>query len=111
MFSFGAQTQNYDEGGLVQSVIESKNESGEMELIQTLSQTVEGNSQNINVIQAQNTAMSPPNKNPQTTVPASPSQTTFTDVKDTEAPIPFAMLLKQNAQRYLNLGNNPMVIS
>ena len=111
LFSLGSQTQNFNEGGLVQPVIESKNESGEMELIQNLSQSVESNSQNINVIQAQNTAMSPPNKNPQTTVPASPSQTTFTDVKDTEAPIPFAMLLKQNAQRYLNLGNNPMVIS
>ena len=105
------QTQNYNEGGLVQPVIESKNESGEMELIQTLSQTVEGNSQNINVIQAQNTAMNPPNNNPQTTVPAEPSNTTFTGLQDTDAPIPFAMLLKRNAQRYLNLGNNAMVIS
>ena len=34
-----------------------------------------------------------------------------TEIKDTEAPIPFAMLLRQNAQRYLNLGNNAMVIS
>ena len=111
MFSFGAQTQNYNEGGLVQPVIESKNESGEMELIQNLSQSVDSNSQNINVIQAQNTAMNPPNNNPQTTVPAEPSNTTFTEIKNTDAPIPFAVLLRQNAQRYLNLGNNAMVIS
>ena len=104
-------TQNFNQGGLVQPVIESKNESGEMELIQNLSQSVESNSQNINVIQAQNTAMNPPNKNPQTTVPAEPSNTTFTEVKNTDAPIPFAVLLRQNAQRYLNLGNNAMVIS
>jgi len=111
MFSFGAQTQNYNEGGSVQPVIESKNESGEMELIQNLSQSVESNSQNINVIQAQNTAMSPPNKSPQTTVPAEPSNTTLTGLQDTDAPIPFAVLLRQNAQRYLNLGNNAMVVS
>ena len=111
LFSLGSQTQNYNEGGLVQPVIESKNESGEMELIQNLSQTVEGNSQNINVIQAQNQAMSPPNKSPQTTVPAEPSNTTLTGLQDTDAPIPFAMLLRQNAQRYLNLGNDAMVIS
>ena len=111
MFNFGAQTQNYNEGGLVQPVIESKNESGEMELIQNLSQSVESNSQNINVIQAQNTAMSPPNKSPQTTVPAEPSNTTLTGLQDTDAPIPFAVLLRQNAQRYLNLGNDTMVIS
>ena len=105
------QTQNYNEGGLVQPVIESKNESGEMELINNLSQLVEGNSQSINVIQAQNTAMNPPNKSPQTTVPAEPSNTTLTGLQDTDAPIPFAVLLRQNAQRYLNLGNNAMVVS
>ena len=109
------QTQNYNEGGLVGSsiapIIESKNESGEMELIQNLSQLVEGNSQNINVIQAQNQSMSPPNKSPQTTVPAEPSNTTLTGLQDTDAPIPFAVLLRQNAQRYLNLGNNAMVVS
>ena len=82
-----------------------------MELINNLSQLVEGNSQNINVIQAQNAAMNPPNKNPQTTVPVEPSNTTFTGLQDTDAPIPFAALLRQNAQRYLNLGNNAMVIS
>ena len=82
-----------------------------MELINNLSQLVEGNSQNINVIQAQNQAMSPPNKSPQTTVPAEPSNTTLTGLQDTDAPIPFAVLLRQNAQRYLNLGNNAMVIS
>ena len=105
------QTQNFNEGGLVRPVIESKNESGEMELIQNLSQSVGSNSQNINVIQAQTQAMNPPNNNPQTTVPAEPSNTTLTGLQDTDAPIPFAMLLKQNAQRYLNLGNNAMVIS
>ena len=105
------QTQNFNEGGLVQPVIESKNESGEMELIQNLSQSVGSNSQNINVIQAQNQAMNPPNKSPQTTVPAEPSNTTLTGLQDTDAPIPFAVLLRQNAQRYLNLGNNAMVIS
>ena len=82
-----------------------------MELIQNLSHSVGSNSQNINVIQAQNTAMNPPNNNPQTTVPAEPSNTTFTEIKNTDAPIPFAALLRQNAQRYLNLGNNAMVIS
>ena len=113
--SINASVKGYNEGGLVGSsitpIIESKNESGEMELIQNLSQSVDGNSQNINVIQAQNTAMNPPNNNPQTTVPAEPSNTTLTGLQDTDAPIPFAMLLRQNAQRYLNLGNNAMVIS
>jgi len=108
---FGNVTQNFNQGGLVQPVIESKNESGEMELIQNLSQSVESNSQNINVIQAQNQAMNPPNNNPQTTVPAEPSNTSLTGIQDTDAPIPFAALLRQNAQRYLNLGNNAMVIS
>ena len=113
--SINASVKGYNEGGLVGSsitpIIESKNESGEMELIQNLSQSVEGNSQNINVIQAQNQAMSPPNKSPQTTVPAEPSNTTLTGLQDTDAPIPFAVLLRQNAQRYLNLGNNAMVVS
>ena len=101
----------FNQGGLVTPIIESRGESGEMELINNLSQLVEGNSQNINVIQAQNAAMNPPNKNPQTTVPVEPSNTTFTGLQDTDAPIPFAALLRQNAQRYLNLGNNAMVIS
>ena len=113
--SINASVKGYNEGGLVGSsitpIIESKNESGEMELIQNLSQSVGSNSQNINVIQAQTQAMNPPNNNPQTTVPAEPSNTTLTGLQDTDAPIPFAMLLKQNAQRYLNLGNNAMVIS
>ena len=55
--------------------------------------------------------MNPPNNNPQTTVPAQPPNTTLTDLQDTDAPIPFATLLRQSAQRYLNLGNNAMVIS
>ena len=51
------------------------------------------------------------NQNPNPIAPADPPQTSPTEIKDTEAPIPFAMLLRQNAQRYLNLGNNAMVIS
>ena len=113
--SINASVKGYNEGGLVGSsitpIIESKNESGEMELIQNLSQSVGDNSQNINVIQAQTQSMNPPNNNPQTTVPAEPSNTSLTGLQDTDAPIPFATLLRQNAQRYLNLGNNAMVIS
>ena len=113
--SINASVKGYNEGGLVGSsitpIIESKNESGEMELIQNLSQSVGDNSQNINVIQAQTEAMNPPNNNPQTTVPAEPSNTSLTGIQDTDAPIPFATLLRQNAQKYLNLGTNAMVIS
>ena len=82
-----------------------------MELIQNLSQSVGSNSQDINVIQAQTQAMNPPNNNPQTTVPAEPPNTTLTGLQDTDAPIPFVNLLRLNSQRYLNLGNNAMVIS
>ena len=111
LFSLGLQTQNFNQGGLVQPVIESKNESSEMELIKNLSQSVDSNRQTLIVMEGQNQVMNPPNNNPQTTVPAEPSNTTFTGLQDTDAPIPFAMLLKRNAQRYLNLGNNAMVIS
>ena len=101
--------KGFNQGGLVTPIIESKNRRED--LISNLSQLVEKNSQNIQVIQAQNQAMNPPNSNPQTTVPAQPPNTTLTDLQDTDAPIPFATLLRQSAQRYLNLGNNAMVIS
>ena len=55
--------------------------------------------------------MNPPNQNPNPLAPADTPQTSPAEIKDTDAPIPFAMLLRQNAQRYLNLGNNAMVIS
>jgi len=105
------QTQNFNEGGLVQPVIESKNESGEMELIKNLSQSVDTNRQTIQLMEEKNQAMNPPNQNPSPLTPADPPQTSPAEIKDTDAPIPFAMLLRQNAQRYLNLGNNAMVIS
>ena len=111
MFSFGAQTQNYDEGGLVQPVIESKNESGEMEIIQNISQSVESNRQTLMVTEEQNQAMNIPDQNPNPVALADTPQTTPSELQDTEAPIPFASLLRQSAQRYLNLGNNAMVIS
>ena len=103
--------KGFNQGGLVTPIIESRNESGEMKLIQNLSQSVGSNSQDINIIQAQTQAMNPPNNNPQTTVPAEPPNTTLTGLQNTDSPIPFAMILRQNAQRYLNLGNNAMVIS
>ena len=101
--------KGFNQGGLVTPIIESKNRRED--LISNLSQLVEKNSQNIQVIQAQNQAMNPPNSNPQTTVPAQPPNNTLTNLQDTDAPIPFATLLRQSAQRYLNLGNNAMVIS
>ncbi len=113
--SINASVKGYNEGGLVGSsitpIIESKNESGEMELIQNLSQSVDTNRQTIQLIEEQNQATNPPNQNPNPIAPADPPQTSPTEIKDTEAPIPFAMLLRQNAQRYLNLGNDAMVIS
>ena len=111
LFSLGSQTQNFNQGGLVQPVIESKNESGEMELIQNLSQSVDSNRQTLMVMEEQNQVMNPPNQNPNPVALADTPQTAPAEIKDTEAPIPFAMLLRQNAQRYLNLGNDAMVIS
>ena len=111
MFSFGAQTQNYNEGGLVQPVIESKNESGEMELIKNLSQSVDSNRQTLIVKEEQNQVMNPPNQNPNPVALADTPQTSPAPLQETESPIPFASLLRQSAQRYLNLGNNAMVIS
>ena len=111
LFSLGSQTQNFNQGGLVQPVIESKNESGEMELIQNLSQSVDSNRQTIQLIGEQSPAMNLPNAQPSPVALADAPQTAPAEIKDTEAPIPFAMLLRQNAQRYLNLGNDAMVIS
>ena len=108
---FGNVTQNFNQGGLVQPVIESKNESGEMELIKNLSQSVDTNRQTLMVMEEQNQAMNVPDQNPNPVALADAPQTAPAELQDTEAPIPFASLLRQSAQRYLNLGNNAMVIS
>ena len=105
------QTQNYNEGGLVQPVIESKNESGEMELIKNLSQSVDTNRQTLMVMEEQNQVTNVPDQNPNPVALADAPQTAPAELQDTEAPIPFASLLRQSAQRYLNLGNNAMGIS
>ena len=113
--SINASVKGYNEGGLVGSsitpIIESKNENGEMKRIDSISQSVDANRQTIQLIEEQNQAMSPPNQNPSPLAPADTPQTSPAEIKDTDAPIPFAMLLRQNAQRYLNLGNDAMVIS
>ena len=111
LFSLGSQTQNFNEGGLVQPVVESKNESGEMKLIQNLSQSVGSNRQTIKLIGEQSQAMNRPNAQPNPVALANTPQTAPTEIKDTDAPIPFVNLLRLNSQRYLNLGNNAMVIS
>ena len=114
-FNQGGLVGGYNQGGLVGSsitpIIESKNESGEMELIQNLSQSVDSNRQTIQLIGEQSPAMNLPNAQPSPVGLADTPQTSPAEIKDTDAPIPFAMLLRQNAQRYLNLGNNAMVIS
>ena len=108
---FGNVTQNFNQGGLVQPVIESKNESGEMELIKNLSQSVDTNRQTLMVMEEQNQATNVPDQNPNPVALADAPQTAPAELQDTEAPIPFASLLRQSAQRYLNLSNNAMVIS
>ena len=108
---FGNLTQNFNEGGLVQPVIESKNESGEMELIKNLSQSVDTNRQTLMVMEEQNQVTNVPDQNPNPVALADAPQTAPAELQDTEAPIPFASLLRQSAQRYLNLSNNAMVIS
>ena len=108
---FGNVTQNFNQGGLVQPVIESKNESGEMELIKNLSQSVDTNRQTLMVMEEQNQATNVPDQNPNPVALADTPQTAPAELQDTEAPIPFASLLRQSAQRYLNIGNNAMVIS
>ena len=113
--SINASVKGYNEGGLVGSsitpIIESKNESGEMELIKNLSQSVDSNRQALIVRQELDQVMNPPNQNPNPVALADTPQTAPAQLQETEAPIPFASLLRQSAQRYLNLGNNAMVIS
>ena len=114
-FNQGGLVGGYNQGGLVGSsitpIIESKNESGEMELIQNLSQSVDTNRQTLMVMEGQNQVMNIPDQNPNPVALADTPQTAPAELQDTEAPIPFASLLRQSAQRYLNLGNNAMVIS
>ena len=113
--SINASVKGYNQGGLVGSsitpIIESQNESGEMELIKNLSQSVDSNRQTLIVKEEQEQVMNPPNQNPNPVALADAPQTAPAELQDTEAPIPFASLLRQSAQRYLNLGNNAMVIS
>ena len=101
----------FNQGGLVTPIIESRDESGEMKLIQSLSQSVDTNRQTLMVMEEQNQAMNIPDQNPNPVALADAPQTAPAELQDTEAPIPFASLLRQSAQRYLNLGNNAMVIS
>ena len=82
-----------------------------MELIQNLSQSVDSNRQTLIVKEEQEQVMNPPNQNPNPVALADTPQTAPAQLQETDAPIPFAMLLRQNAQRYLNLGNDAMVIS
>ena len=103
--------KGFNEGGLVTPIIESRDESGEMKLIQSLSQSVNTNRQTLMVMEEQNQAMNVPDQNPNPVALADAPQTAPSELQDTEAPIPFASLLRQSAQRYLNLGNNAMVIS
>ena len=65
-------TQNFNEGGLVQPVIESKNESGEMKLIKNLSQSVDNNRQTLIATEEQNQAMNIPDQNPNPVALADP---------------------------------------
>ena len=103
--------KGFNQGGLVTPIIESRDESGEMKLIQSLSQSVDTNRQTLMVMEEQNQAMNIPDQNPNPVALADAPQTAPAELQDTEAPIPFASLLRQSAQKYLNLGNNAMVIS
>jgi len=104
-FNQGGLVGGYNQGGLVGSsiapIIESKNESGE--LIKNLSQSVDTNRQTLMVMEEQNQAMNIPDQNPNPVALADAPQTAPAELQDTEAPIPFASLLRQSAQRYLNL--------
>ena len=66
--SINASVKGYNQGGLVGSsitpIIESKNESGEMELINNLSQSVDTNRQTLMVMEGQNQEFNAPNQNP-----------------------------------------------
>lgn len=110
---FGNVTQNFNEGGLVTSSNENISPSNktELELIDAISQSVTSNSQSINIINQQSDAMSKPNNQPAPLTPKTPPNVSEAEVKDTTSPIPFVNLLRLNSQRYLNLGNNAMVIS
>ena len=111
--SFGNVAQNFNEGGLVTPINESVSPSNktELELIDAISQSVTNNSQSINIINQQNAAMDKPNNQPAPLTPKTPPNVSEAEVKDTTSPIPFVNLLRLNSQRYLNLGNNAMVIS
>ena len=102
-----------NEGGLVTPINENISPSNktELELIDTISQSVSNNSQSINIINQQNAAMDKPNNQPAPLTPKTPPNVSEAEVKDTTSPIPFVNLLRLNSQRYLNLGNNAMVIS
>ena len=110
---FGNVTQNFNKGGLVTPINENVNPSNktELELIDTISQSVTNNSQSINIINQQNAAMDKPNNQPAPLTPKTPPNISEAEVKDTTSPIPFVNLLRLNSQRYLNLGNDAMVIS
>ena len=110
---FGNVAQNFNEGGLVTPINESVSPSNktELELIDAISQSVTNNSQSINIINQQNAAMDKPNNQPAPLTPKTPPNVSEAEVKDTTSPIPFVNLLRLNSQRYLNLGNNAMVIS
>lgn len=113
--SINASVKGYNEGGLVGDKVSSKNISPsnktELELIDAISQSVTNNSQSINIINQQNAAMDKPNNQPAPLTPKTPPNVSEAEVKDTTSPIPFVNLLRLNSQRYLNLGNNAMVIS
>ena len=110
---FGNVTQNFNKGDLVTPINENVNPSNktELELIDTISQSVSNNSQSINIINQQNAAMDKPNNQPAPLAPQTPPNVSEAEVKDTTSPIPFVNLLRLNSQRYLNLGNDAMVIS
>ena len=113
--SINASVKGYNEGGLVGDKVSSKNISPsnetELELIDAISQSVTNNSQSINIINQQSDAMDKPNNQPAPLTPKTPPNISEAEVKDTTSPIPFVNLLRLNSQRYLNLGNDAMVIS
>ena len=110
---FGNIAQKFNEGGLVTPINESVSPSNktELELIDAISQSVTNNSQSINIINQQNDSMDKPNNQPAPLTPKTPPNISEAEVKDTTSPIPFVNLLRLNSQRYLNLGNDAMVIS
>ena len=113
--SINANVKGYNEGGLVGNEVSKKNISPsnktELELIDTISQSVSNNSQSINIINQQSDAMNKPNNQPAPLTPKTPPNISEAEVKDTTSPIPFVNLLRLNSRRYLNLGNDAMVIS